>query len=749
MATIDDLVKATRSKRVQVADLPDAPKLQPTVRSGGQYTVAVQQAGRNKLMDLADALSTINPMLKDYKGIADLELEEYEAQLRRTKPEDLKAQLQKTTDQFDSMSRKGGFIEWMVSPINEVRKRRALGKAAHDQFVQGLISSEGRLNKPKEGDDKLTTAQIIKQEFDAFVEANPALQGQYANEGFTEAVNPTILQLTNRYDQQKANQSKADTLLGNTSSIYRLAKNAKLGSAQYDIDMSEALKDWGDLNAFPPAKQIEVIQNVSEQLARLDGGERKARQFLIWAGKNLKVGNALFYKNEDQVDRIESLIEATAEASDRLRETDRKDRIDAKVAEFGTLANRLQNTGQPVEYTDSNGEVKQATSREDLLKGFQLDADADGDFEYTYEVQQAIEKAFVNDIDPNQYLKTEVINKSARLKNSDRLLLDSMDRLIKRDYQVLKERHPSQLLGIQLEIIDDFNNKVNAEMDRLISTGTFENTDNLKVAMEEYFNTQLETLDATSKNRFEILKTESENQEKDKKEIKALVEEVTKVDDPTSAATENWFSDESPEDIIEKATKNTVVIANKATSPKERQKALKYNDKYIPKALNDLAKVASGVHRKVIYQNAFLAERGHTHKNGGKILEGGKRYGPYKNMVRVATDFPTFEEMEKAAEDFNKIAVFSDMFTDISVLKGDPPITPIGGREFDPKQLNPKLYKLVKPELLESVKTIEKVEDVPDEIKEIADLVGVTDYLGFIRDQINLRKNVYGHKFDK
>jgi hypothetical protein len=55
--------------RVQVQDLPDAPGLQPTVRSGGQYGVAVQQAGRNKLMDLADALSTVNPMLKDYAGI--------------------------------------------------------------------------------------------------------------------------------------------------------------------------------------------------------------------------------------------------------------------------------------------------------------------------------------------------------------------------------------------------------------------------------------------------------------------------------------------------------------------------------------------------------------------------------------------------------------------------------------------------------------------------------------------------------
>jgi len=54
------------NKRVQVADLADAPKLQATIQSGGNYRVAVQQAGDNKMLDLAAALSKVNPMLKDY-----------------------------------------------------------------------------------------------------------------------------------------------------------------------------------------------------------------------------------------------------------------------------------------------------------------------------------------------------------------------------------------------------------------------------------------------------------------------------------------------------------------------------------------------------------------------------------------------------------------------------------------------------------------------------------------------------------
>lgn len=61
------------AQRVQVQDLPDAPGLQPTVRSGGQYGVAVQQAGSNKMMDLAASLSKINPMLENYAGIARIE----------------------------------------------------------------------------------------------------------------------------------------------------------------------------------------------------------------------------------------------------------------------------------------------------------------------------------------------------------------------------------------------------------------------------------------------------------------------------------------------------------------------------------------------------------------------------------------------------------------------------------------------------------------------------------------------------
>jgi hypothetical protein len=96
--------------RVQVQDLPDAPGLQPTVRSGGQYNVAVRQAGRNKLMDLADALSTVNPMLKDYAGIQRVQGAIGEQEAMKVSDADIYASLKETDkglfDKFSGIERR-------------------------------------------------------------------------------------------------------------------------------------------------------------------------------------------------------------------------------------------------------------------------------------------------------------------------------------------------------------------------------------------------------------------------------------------------------------------------------------------------------------------------------------------------------------------------------------------------------------------------------------------------------------------
>ena len=60
-------------QRLQVQDLADAPNLQATIQSGGNYRVAVQQAGDNKMLQLARSLEKVNPMLRDYAAIQDIQ----------------------------------------------------------------------------------------------------------------------------------------------------------------------------------------------------------------------------------------------------------------------------------------------------------------------------------------------------------------------------------------------------------------------------------------------------------------------------------------------------------------------------------------------------------------------------------------------------------------------------------------------------------------------------------------------------
>lgn len=67
-------------ERVQVQGLGDvAPGIQPTIQRAGQYGIQVQRAGRNKLMDLADALSQVNPMLAEYGNIRRIQREKRQA----------------------------------------------------------------------------------------------------------------------------------------------------------------------------------------------------------------------------------------------------------------------------------------------------------------------------------------------------------------------------------------------------------------------------------------------------------------------------------------------------------------------------------------------------------------------------------------------------------------------------------------------------------------------------------------------
>ena len=80
------------AERVQVQGLGDAvPGIQPTIQRAGQYSVGQRRAGRNKLMDLADALSQVNPILQQYGNIRRVEQERQKAEAEALEKEGYRA----------------------------------------------------------------------------------------------------------------------------------------------------------------------------------------------------------------------------------------------------------------------------------------------------------------------------------------------------------------------------------------------------------------------------------------------------------------------------------------------------------------------------------------------------------------------------------------------------------------------------------------------------------------------------------
>ncbi len=160
--------------RVQVQDLPGAPGLQPTVRSGGQYGVAVQQAGRNKLMDLADALSTVNPMLKDFTAIRVAE-RDYQRELGERAFDENPDEAMKKLEAGRSKAKAGirsavnkGIIDEYSNPDFQAGIMAAKGKVSAKEFRKALLTDPEALR----ADDPIAYVREKTSEFYQGIDSN-------------------------------------------------------------------------------------------------------------------------------------------------------------------------------------------------------------------------------------------------------------------------------------------------------------------------------------------------------------------------------------------------------------------------------------------------------------------------------------------------------------------------------------------------------------------------------------------------
>ena len=140
-------------ERVQVQGLGDVvPGIQPTIQRGGQYAVQVQRAGRNKLMDLADALSQVNPILSEFGNIRRIQREQQQAfekamlaegeKAFQLDPTGMTAQLQSFEKQARSLAEKGELPE-EANAIRMIGAMRAKAQVlANRDYRADLLNPE-------------------------------------------------------------------------------------------------------------------------------------------------------------------------------------------------------------------------------------------------------------------------------------------------------------------------------------------------------------------------------------------------------------------------------------------------------------------------------------------------------------------------------------------------------------------------------------------------------------------------------
>ena len=687
-------------ERVQVQGLGDAvPGISPTIQRAGQYSVQVQRAGRNKLMDLADALGEVNPVLQQYTRVADLEAEQFEEELAGKSPEEVQAMLKQTEGELDKQVRRGG-MGWLTSPLNQKRKLKAIGQASSRLLMEDVYN---RLESPQAGDEDLSTREIIAQVQQKFVGDNEALTNSvFAQEGLQQAVNPQILPLVRQYDAQKNRIAKGDTAFGTTSVFYELAKDgSNLGD--YDEVTSDALQDaWENLSAFSASEQRDLLGKVFDNLAR-NGMEEKADSLLVWAKDNLNIGAAKMTELEE--DAYRSRIDSLAEAAERLEEKEREDRVEVKAAEFRVAYNEIQRTGTGT----YNGQ--EFTDLVSLQQAAEEAPEFDDDVVGKADLQTQIDTIVRTDIDPvNMFINDIYRNPFAGaaitggMKEIDRVFRTTLDADPVVD--IMTAEADPEILRIKSEYDSQFNESLNQELRRIAQMPEGRDPRAASELVNDFIIKEKEKISREMERKIQIRLNKIAERE-------ALSK--TRVEENKTAPEKSYFDDTS--DRLEKTIQANNVLLNVDADKAERKKAMKY---FRNVDLNELASIASG------------------QKTKGTIV---RSFGPFDPVEGTpVANYYTPTEKDDALQNYMQGAALSMEFTKEEVLRNG--VTSHGVR-FDIKQLDPARVRFLTAEEVEEIKEITDLKSTNKtflKAKKLAEQIGADDVFDLITKQERLHK---------
>ena len=686
-------------ERVQVQGLGDAvPGISPTIQRAGQYSVQVQRAGRNKLMDLADALGEVNPVLQQYTRVADIEAAQFEEELAGKSLEEQQAMLKKTEDELDKETRRGT-IGWLTSPLNQKRKRQAIGQLASRDLVNEI---EARLINPKQDDpeDLTERANLVRQQF---IDNTPALRSSvFAQEGLNRASNTRIQETIANYERREEVIAKGDTAFGTTSVLYELAKDgSNLGN--YTPQESESmLAAWDNLNAFSAAEQRDFLGKVFENLAK-NVSEEKADSLLLWASKNLKLGAAKM--TELEYDGYSTMIDRTAAAAESLEEKEREDRVEVKAAEFRVAYNEIQRTGTGT----YNGQ--EFTDLVSLQQAAEEAPEFDDDVVGKADLQTQIDTIVRTDIDPvNMFINDIYRNPFAGaaitggMKEIDRVFRATLDADPVVD--IMTAEADPEILRIKSEYDSQFNESLNQELRRIAQMPEGRDPRAASELVNDFIIKEKEKISREMERKIQIRLNKIAERE-------ALSK--TRVEENKTAPEKSYFDDTS--DRLEKTIQANNVLLNVDADKAERKKAMKY---FRNVDLNELASIASG------------------QKTKGTIV---RSFGPFDPVEGTpVANYYTPTEKDDALQNYMQGAALSMEFTKEEVLRNG--VTSHGVR-FDIKQLDPARVRFLTAEEVEEIKEITDLKSTNKtflKAKKLAEQIGADDVFDLITKQERLHK---------
>ena len=271
-------------ERVQVQGLGEAPTVQPVDLPGFQYGITQRRAGdwrSSKIGQLAHALNLTQEIGQQYVSVADREAEIYEEELRKKSPEEIQAMLQKTEGEFDKLTRKGA-MSWLTSPVNQKRKRRAIGALMHDEYERELKS---RVENPANSDANIE--DLITESKDTLRQKYDSLNSMFVSEGFEGAVKNTTRKYTLAHDTISTEQARQEVKLAGKSILY----NSSLLDSNGDISDINNINEWWEENegSLAPSELFKLIEDVAVTHA-VKGDEEAALEWVEYASGHLKVG---------------------------------------------------------------------------------------------------------------------------------------------------------------------------------------------------------------------------------------------------------------------------------------------------------------------------------------------------------------------------------------------------------------------------------------------------------------------------